>query len=128
MIYNLVKYITNNTSLTIVANGFNPTTPDTAISVNEGSGIEQPFFDRKDTVVQCVSRAMDKTESRANAYTIYNLIKKKYALTLPEVTVNSVVYSAVTGWGLRPVGTPSYAYDDDSGRSVYTFSVEVTTT
>lgn len=128
MIYNLVKYITNNTSLTIIANGFNPNSPDTAISINEGSGIEQSWFDRKDTIVQCVSRSMDKTVSRANAYTIYNLIKKKYKLTLPSVTVNTVVYAQTTGWGIRPVNTPQYAYDDDSGRSVYTFSVEVTTT
>lgn len=128
MIYNLVKYIDDNTSLTVVANGFNPGSPDSAICINEGSGDERPWFDRKDTIVQCVSRAMDPTEARANAYTIYNLIKKKYGLTLPEITVNGIIYAATTGWAIRPVNTPQYAFDDNSGRAVYTFSVEVTTT
>ena len=128
MIYNLAKYITDNTSLTINVNGFSPDSPDTVVSVNEGSGNERPWFDRKDTTVQFVSRAVDKTVSRANAYTLYNLIKKKYGLTLPAVTVNSISYPAKTGWAIRPVTSPQYAYDDDSGRSVHTFTVEVTTT
>lgn len=128
MIYNLVKYITNNTSLTVSTNGFNPTSPDTAVCINEGSGDERPWFDRKDTIVQCISRAGDPTVARANAYTVYNLIKKKYGLTLPAVTVNSITYPSLTGWAIRPVNTPQYAYDDDSGRAVFTFSVEVTTT
>ena len=74
MIYNLAKYITNNTSITVNVNGFSPTSPDSTICINEGSGNEQPWYDRTDTLVQCVSRAFDKTISRANAYTIYNLI------------------------------------------------------
>lgn len=126
MIYNLAKYITNNTSLTINVNGFSPSSPDSTISVNEGSGDEMPWFDRVDTIVQFVSRATDKVEARSNAYTIYNLVKKKYGLILPEVTVSSVVYPELTGWGLRPVNTPQYAYDDESGRANYTFSIEVT--
>lgn len=128
MIYNLVKFITDNSSLVINTNGFNPSSPDNAICINEGSGNEQPWFNRKDTIVQVISRATDKTESRANAYEVYDLIKKKYGLTLPAVTVNSVVYPAITGWAIRPVNTPQYAFDDKAGRANYTFTVEVTTT
>lgn len=128
MIYNLVEYINQNTSLNLDCNGFKPNSPDQSVSINEGSGDEQPWFDRVDTTVQCVSRARDKTDARVNAYEVYNLIKKKYGLELPEVTVKSTTYPAVTGWGIRPITTPQYAYDDDSGRAIYTFSVEVTTT
>jgi hypothetical protein len=128
MIYNLAKYITNNSSLTIVVNGFTPSSPNSTVCMNEGSGDERPWFDRTDTLVQFISRATDKTESRSNAYEIYDLIKKKYALALPEVTVGSTTYPAVTGWAIRPVSTPQYAFDDDAGRANYTFTVEVTTT
>ena len=128
MIYNLAKYITNNSSLTINVNGFSPSSPDDTICINEGSGNERPWFDRKDTLVQFVSRSMDKTTSRKNAYTIYNLIKKKYGLTLPAVTVGSDTYAATTGWAIRPVNSPQYAFDDDAGRVNYTFTVEITTT
>lgn len=128
MIYNLVKYITDNTSLTINCNGFSPDSPNDTVCVNEGSGDEQPWFDRVDTMVQVVSRSADKVTSRVNAYTVYNLIKKKTQLTLPAVTVASTLYPAVTGWGIRPVNTPAYAYDDENGRPIYTFTVEVTTT
>ena len=128
MIYNLVEYIDNNTSLTLNCNGFNPDSPDETVCINEGSGNERPWFDRKDALVQFVSRARNKITSRSNAYTIYNLVKKKYHLTLPEVTIGSTTYPEITGWAIRPVEVPQYAYDDDSGRAVYTFTVEVTTT
>jgi len=128
MIYNLAKYITNNTSLTINVNGFSPSSPDETICINEGSGKEMPWFDREDTLVQFVSRSTDKVTARENAYTIYNLIKKRYGLTLPEVTIGSTIYTEVTGWGLRPVNKPQYAFDDENGRANYTFTIEVTTT
>ena len=128
MIYNLAKYITENSSLTINVNGFMPSSPDSAVCMNEGSGDERPWFDRKDTLIQILSRATDRTTARKNGYTVYDLIKKKYGLELPSVTVGGVVFSAVTTWGIRPVNTPQYAYDDDNGRAIYSFSVEITTT
>lgn len=128
MIYNLVEYISDNTSLTLTTNGFQPDGQDNIVCINEGSGNERPWFDRKDTTVQILSRATDKTTARTNSYTVYNLIKKKYGLTLPSVTIGSETFSAVTAWGIRPVNTPQYAYDDDNGRAIYSFSVEITTT
>jgi hypothetical protein len=128
MVYNLAEYISNNTSLISNVNGFQPDSDDDIISVNEGSGDERAWFDRKDTTIQILSRATDRTTARANSYTVYDLIKKKYGLLLPSVVVAGETFSAVTTWGIRPVMAPQYAYDDDNGRAVYSFSVEVTTT
>jgi hypothetical protein len=128
MVYNLAEYIDQNSDLTLNVNGFQPDSADTVVSINEGSGDERPWFDRKDTVIQVLSRATDRTTARTNCYVAYNLIKKKYGLTLPEVTVAGVVHAAVETWGIRPVNAPQYAYDDDNGRSIYSFAVEITTT
>ena len=129
MIYNLAKYITTNSSFKIInVNGFSPSSPDSVVSINEGSGDEMPWFDRVDTIVQCVSRAVDKVEARSNAFTIYNLLKKKTRLTLPSVIVSGTLYPSLIGWGFLPNNRPQWAYDDESGRAVFTFSIEVTTT
>jgi hypothetical protein len=128
MVYNLVQYIDDNTSLTLNVNGFQPDSQNDVVSINEGSGDEQPWFDRKDTTIQVLSRATDRTTARKNSYTVYDLIKKKYGLSLPTVVVSGDTYSSLTAWGIRPVNTPQYAYDDDNGRAIYSFTVEITTT
>ena len=128
MIYNLAQYIDTNTTLSINVNGFQPTAPNDVVSINEGPGDERPWFDRVDTVVQVLSRAKERPVARENCYTVYDLIKKRYDLVLPAATVNSIVYPALTAWGIRPVNPPQYAYDDDNGRPVFSFSVEITTT
>ncbi len=128
MIYNLAEYIDDNTSLTINVNGFQPDSQDIVLCINEGSGDERPWFDRQDTVIQILSRATDRTIARKNSFTVYDLIKKKYGLTLPLVTVKGDTFPSLTVWAIRPVNMPQYAYDDDNGRTIYSFSVEITTT
>jgi len=128
MVYNLAEYIDQNTTLTINVNGFQPDSQDTVLCINEGSGNERPWFDRQDTIIQILSRARDRTTARKNSYIAYDLIKKKYGLELPSVMVGSDTHSAVTTWAIRPVNMPQYAYDDDNGRAIYSFSVEITTT
>jgi len=127
LIYNLVKYLVDgNPGLSYCANGFKENSPDDCTSVNEGQGIEQSWYNREDITIQVVSRALKGTTARINNKSSYNLIKKKYGLTLPEVTVESVVYPAVKTWAIRPVTTPTYIGDDENGRPMYTFNVEIT--
>ena len=128
MVYNLAEYIDVNTSLTINVNGFQPDGQDIVLCINEGSGDERPWFDRQDTIIQILSRARDRTVARKNSFIAYDLIKKKYGLTLPSATVGGDTFSSLTAWAIRPVNMPQYTYDDDNGRPVYSFSVEITTT
>lgn len=128
MIYNLVKYIKENTSsLTITANGFQAKSPADCLTVSEGSAEELAWFDRKDTQVQIISRATSGVTARENCYTVYNLVKKKYGINLPSVTVSGTVYADVKTYAIRPVNPPQYVADDENGRPQYSFTIDITT-
>lgn len=129
MIYNLYQYtIDNTTGFDIVVNGFQPSSNDECVTIQDSSGEEYPWFDRQDTLVQYISRATDSYTARVNAFICYDLINKKTNVSLPEITINGTTYAAVTAWGIRPVMRPQYVGDDDNGRSMYSFSVTITTT
>jgi hypothetical protein len=129
MIYNLHLWIkTQFPSLPIYTNGFDPTSPDDGLEMNEGPGEDQSLWNRQDTVVQFVSRAKTKPNARENAINVYNYIAKRIGeCILPAVTVDSVVYPALSMWAVRPVSKPQYVGDDTNGRHLFSFSVEITT-
>lgn len=129
MIYNLVSYLTTQIpSLSFFADGFNPTSPDTAIAVVETGGTEAPWFNRQDRLVQFISRAKSRFTARENAETVYNNIKKKYGVELPAVTVGGIPRPKVKTWGIVPVNIPQYVADDENGCPLFTFTVMITTT
>lgn len=88
-----------------------------------------PWFNRRDELVQVLCRAKKRLTAQANAESVYNLIKKKYGLSLPALTTSGgAVYPGIKTWAIRPVNTPQFVGDDDGGRALVSFSVEVTTT
>jgi hypothetical protein len=129
MIYNLAQYLRDNLAgLVIVVNGFSQDTVADANCLNLGSGFEQPWFDRQDTLVTVYSRAISGPTAYYQNNKIYDLIKKRYGIILPAITVDGVIYPEVKTWAIRPVNRPQYAYDDDEKRPTYMFSVDITTT
>lgn len=130
MVYNFRAWLKLQfPALPLYTNGFSSDAPDNAVEMNEGSGDDRQFFDRQDTVIQFLSRATTKPSARKNAQDLYNYMRKRYGgCIFPEETVDSVVYPAVTAWAIRPVNMPQYIGDDDNGRHMFSFSVDVTTT
>ena len=129
MIYNLYKYLTDNlSSITFYCNGWQEPGEDEAVNIKEASNDDRDWFDRQDTTIVILSRSHNRINARVNALTVYNLIKKKYGLTLPAITVSGTVYPEIKTWAIRPNSGPQYAGDDESGRPLFSFSLEVTTT
>jgi hypothetical protein len=116
-------------TLVIVANGFQAGSPDDVVNIQRGAGTERPWFDRKDELVQVMTRAKNKVTAINTADSVYNLIRKKYGKTFPSATTaGGTVYPAIKAWAIRPVNTPQYIGDDDRGLALVVFTVEVTTT
>lgn len=131
MIYNLVQYIEDELGVndpTLSTNGFQPNDPDDCIAVIEGSGDEQDWFDRLDSQLQFIARSKSRPKAREIAYKVYDLLKKKYGVVLPLVVVSGITYPSVKTWGIRPINTPQYVADDSSGRSMFSFNLDITTT
>lgn len=129
MVYNFIKYIEDNAStITLSANGFHADSAETCTSISIGGGDEQPWFNREDIRVHIMSRSNVRDTAYKNCTTVYDLVKKKYGLTLPAITVGGVLYPAVTAWAIRPQLPPQYVGDDAQGRAMFTATVEVTLT
>jgi hypothetical protein len=129
MVYNLVKYLLDNSSLTeIYANGFQAKSGDDCLTVKEGPTDERDWFNRQDQTIQILSRAKVKDNARKQLIEIRTLINKKYGLTFPLINVNGVDYPEIKTWACRPVSGIQYAGDDDKGRHVFSVYFDITTT
>lgn len=128
MIYNLLQYlIINLATIAFVSNGFQQDTIDNAVNVSEGGGIPDPQIDRKDFVIQVMSRAKDKPKARKLSYDVYNLINKKFGLTLPSDTVDGESFPAVKTWKITAVALPGFIGNDENGRPLFSTNYTVTT-
>lgn len=128
MIYNLVQYLlTNLTSINFVANGFNPESDQDAVMVRETGGEPQHWYDRTDWAVQVISRSKNVAIAQLNAYSVYNLLKNKFGLLLPEATVGEDVYSAIQTYQVSPLQTPNYLGADDKHLEMFSFNLTITT-
>ena len=129
MIYNLFEYLdTQLPGIECSCEGFREIEDDTCIELSGGMGNELPWLIRQEHIVSFLSRSTEATIARANALSVYNLIKKKYGLVLPAVTVNGTDYPAVKTWAIRPVNMPQASGRDEKGRALYAFSFEIVTT
>lgn len=93
MIKELTTYIEDNTDFVIDTDlfaGFRPATaPDDCVAILEPTGgeVNSYFPDAGEKVVQVLSRAKSYWDARANAYTVFDLLKSKAQVTFPVVTV-----------------------------------------
>lgn len=130
MLPQLIQYIAAALpAIVINMNGFQAEAPDDAVAVMRSSGTERPWFDRRDELVQVIARSKNRATAWSTADMVYNQIKKKYGLDLPAATTaGGTVYTGIKAWAIRPVNTPQFIGDDESGRALVSFTVEVTTT
>lgn len=128
MIYNLAQYlIVNLTSINFVTNGFNPDSDQEAVMISETGGEPQHWYNRTDWAVQVISRSLNVNVAKQNAESVYNLLKNKFGVLLPEVTVDEVVYPAVQTYQISPLQTPNYIGADDKHFEMFSFNLTITT-
>lgn len=128
MIYNLVQYLKTNLPLYVfVVNGFSPDSPQDAILVSQNGGEPQHWYDRTDWTVQFLSRAVSVNVAKEQIDSVYVLVKNKFGLSLPEVTVNSIVYPIVKTYQVSPIQAPGYIGADEKNLEMFSFNVTIVT-
>lgn len=124
MIYNLVAYLTAQLPLlAFIANGWDPDSPQDSIAVIDTGGDPQHFYSRTDWAVQILSRANEVTVAKSQADSVYAVLKNKFGLLLPEVTVDTIVYSAIQTYQISPMQTPGYLGADEKHLEMFSFNI-----
>ena len=129
MIYNLAQYlIVNLATINFVVNGFSPDSNQDEIMISETGGEPQHWYDRTDWTVQVLSRAKNVNTAKKQIDDVYEKLKNKIGLSLPEVTVAGVVYPAVQTYQISPIQTPGYLGANEENMEMFSFNLIVTTT
>lgn len=128
MIYNLAQYlVVNLTSIDFVTNGFSPDSEQDQVMISETGGEPQHFYRRTDWAVQVLSRARTVDTAKRNITSVYNLLKNKFGILLPQVVVDGVTYPAIQTYQISPVQAPSYLGVTEENLEMFSFNLTITT-
>jgi len=128
MIYNLVAYLKLQLpSLTFVANGWDPDSPQDSIAVIDTGGDPQHFYDRTDWTIQLLSRANEVNVAKSQADSVYAILKNRFGILLPQVTVDGIVYAVVETYQISPMQTPGYLGSNEKHLEMFSFNIIIIT-
>lgn len=128
MIENLIKYLqTEIPAQTFILNNVNTSTPDNCIMVRQTGGTLTHWYDRQDFTVQFLGRNKDGHLGFIEINEVYNLLKNRIGLSLPEVTVGAITFPEVKTAQISPIQPPGGIGADHEGRYMYSFNITVTT-
>ena len=131
MIYNLSKYISNNSSIIPVTNGRDPNITGDQVFLIETGGGDSSRGLKVDTTVQIIGRSDDRVYARSLTLDVFDLLNNRFDITLPAVTVNSkggsVVHPAVKVAQMIPLQRPGYIGTDNNGLHEYSVNFQITT-
>jgi len=128
MIYNLAQYlIVNLATINFVVNGFSPDSDQDEIMISETGGEPQHWYNRTDWAVQILSRGKNVNTAKKNIESVYNLLKNKLGLLLPQVTVGGILYPAIQTYQISPIQTPGYLGSNEENMEMFSFNLTITT-
>jgi hypothetical protein len=126
IIHNFVKWLENNlSSLVFIKHNFRSSSPDNCTMVKQNGGLSKAQFDRKEILIQLLTRNIEDNEAFVVTNTIFNLCKRQFMIELPSVTIDSIVYPAVIVAQISPNQTPGGIGCDENGRYMYSFNVTI---
>jgi hypothetical protein len=120
LIFNLRKYIADNTGVTTSANPrdiIDEQVPDKIIQLIEEQGSSTAWFKFNTYQLQVITRDIDSPKARVLAYIVYNLLDNKFGLELPEVIVDGIVYASMKFAQISANTEPGFLGYDDNGRA-----------
>jgi hypothetical protein len=128
MIYNLTEYLRLQLpTLNFIANGWDPDSEQNSIVINDTGGDPNHWIPRTDWAIQIMSRANSVVLAKEQADTVYNLLKNKIGIVLPQVTVNGIVYTEVKTYQISPMQTPGYLGTDEKHLELFSFNIVLIT-
>lgn len=125
MIYNLAQLLKDNTSLTIFVNGYDDDTR--GVAVNQTGGEESFMSIKNDFTVQFMSRADTRVAAYEDIMTVYNYLKNRFIVVLPEVTINEITYPSITVYGFVPIQIPGYVGTDENRLHMWSVNIQIIT-
>lgn len=127
MIYNLVKYcMTVFPTLAIYSDAWDNNSVDDSIKISDTGGEVDHNNGRIDASVQIMSRSKNRVDARTNIELVFQELKNRFGLLLPEVTVDSVVYPQVKTYQIVPMQNPGYLGATEESYHLYSFNVVIT--
>lgn len=127
MLYNLVQYLVAAfPDISFVAEAFSTGSPDDCILIQDTGGTTDHYSGRPDITIQFLSRSKNNWVARNNVNQVYEYIKNRIGLLLPEATVNSVVYPELTAYRIVPIQRFGYIGASNENHHMYSFNSIVT--
>jgi len=128
MIYNLTAYLkVQLATINFIVNGWSQDSPEASVMLRQTGGVVQHWYDRTDWAVQIMSRSNNVVESKTLIDSVFNVLKNKFGITLPEVTVNAVVHAAVKTYQISPIQQPGYIGADEKHLEMWSVNFTITT-
>jgi len=127
MIYNLAKYIDDNTTIDLITNGYNPATEGDGVNIILSGGSDDSRGLKIDDNVQFLSRSTDQVTAYELIREVFDLLKNRFKILLPEVTVKNKVYPAVEVSQMLPRQTPGYIGTNNNGLHQWSVNFQITT-
>ena len=126
MIYNLSKFITDETSITPITNGNDASVTSDSVLLIQTGGEYRPVIKTQYFTAQVLALFHSRVESFANITEIYNALNDRYGIDLPEVIVGSVTFPEVHTSKIVALQTPGYIGTDDNGRHMWSVNFMIT--
>ena len=128
MIYNLGAYVVAELpAIDFAVNGWIITSPENSVMLRQTGGDVVHHYDRSDLAVQFLSRAESSVVAKEQIDDVYELLKNKLRILLPEKTVNAIVYPAVQTYRIVPMQAPGYIGADDVNLEMWSANFIITT-
>ncbi len=125
MINNLVEYLRVQLPLEAFYINNRSNADDRCVLVMETGGGDTPWFHYETPTFQILCRDIDSVTSRELAYKIYKLLHGRFGLTLPTITVNSIVYAAKQTAQIKAITKPQGLGFDDNNRFEFTTNYQI---
>ena len=127
MIYNLQKFIQDQTGITVRTFGWGTQSSYEGQILKLSGGETQNRDIRTDTRVQVVWRGQDADETYQRAETLHNFLKNRYGEEMPEVIIKGKTYPAITAWRINPIQDPGWIGVDVNGMQMFSANYIITT-
>ncbi len=129
MIYNLTEYLQIALpTITFVVDGWIKESPEQSVLLIQNGGTSEHQYDRQEWLVQFLARAKESVAARQDIMTVYDELRNRFRLPLPQVTIDSVDYPALIAWQISPNQLPGYIGADKQNLQMWSHNVTVTTT
>ncbi|MBA7546172.1 hypothetical protein ES705_38555 [subsurface metagenome] len=129
MIYNLGAYVVAQLpAIDFAINGWTKKSPENSVMLRQTGGDVIHHYDRSDYAVQFLSRAGSSVEAKEQIDAVFNLLKNKLGVALPEkVMEDATVYPKVQTYRIVPMQLPGYIGADDANLEMWSVNFIVTT-